>query len=123
MDSPDQDNTERRGNEAGVGALLKASRLRTGGDLHQIADTLRIRYVYMEAIEDGRYDALPGPTYATGFIRAYAEHLGLDSREVVRRFKSETAGGRDAADLVFPEPIPESGVPGGAVVFVGILVA
>jgi cytoskeletal protein RodZ len=123
MDSPDQDKTESRRNEAGVGALLKASRLRVGGDLHQIADVLRIRYVYMEAIEDGRFAALPGPTYATGFIRAYAEHLGLDSQEVVRRFKNETAANRDAADLTFPEPIPESGVPGGAVIFVGILIA
>jgi cytoskeletal protein RodZ len=122
MDSPDQGEQVTRKNEAGVGALLKASRLRVGQDLQSIAAVLRIRYVYMEAIEDGRYDLLPGPTYATGFIRAYAEHLGLDSGEVVRRFKNE-ATAADTADLMFPEPIPEPGVPGGAVIFVGIVVA
>lgn len=112
-----------RRDRAGVGALLKASRLRVGEDLRDIAGILRIRYVYMEAIEDGRYEALPGPTYAAGFIRAYAEHLGLDSEEVVRRFKAEGTAGREAADLVFPEPIPEPGIPGGAVILVGIVVA
>lgn len=112
-----------RPGEAGVGALLKASRLRLGQDLRDIADVLRVRYVYMEAIEDGRYDALPGPTYASGFIRAYAEHLGLDSQEVVRRYKAETTGSRETANLAFPEPIPESGIPGGAVVLVGIVIA
>ncbi|MFQ5764972.1 MAG: helix-turn-helix domain-containing protein, partial [Rhodospirillales bacterium] len=71
-----------------VGALLKVSRLRVGMDLEEVADVLRIRYVYLEAIEDGRFDDLPGTPYATGFIRAYAEHLGLDSDEVVRRFKN-----------------------------------
>jgi len=109
--------------EPGVGALLKASRLRLGQDLRDIAEVLRVRYVYMEAIEDGRYDALPGPTYASGFIRAYAEHLGLDSQEVVRRFKAETTGSRETANLAFPEPIPESGIPGGAIVLVGIVIA
>jgi len=109
----------------GVGALLKASRLRVGDNVREISDVLRIRHVYLEAIEDGRFDDLPGPTYATGFIRGYAEYLGLDSEEVVRRYKADISGDGDASDrnLVFPEPIPEPGIPGGAVVFVGIFVA
>ncbi|MEE8352705.1 MAG: RodZ domain-containing protein [Rhodospirillales bacterium] len=109
----------------GVGALLKASRLRVGDNVREISDVLRIRHVYLEAIEDGRFDDLPGPTYATGFIRVYAEYLGLDSEEVVRRYKADISGDGDASDrnLVFPEPIPEPGIPGGAVVFVGIVVA
>lgn len=120
---PQPETPPARRNEPGVGALLKASRLRVGQDLHDIADILRIRYVYMEAIEDGRYDALPGPTYATGFIRAYAEHLGLDSEEVVRRLKAEGTAGRETANLAFPEPIPETGIPGGAIILVGIVIA
>ncbi|MGH6662130.1 MAG: helix-turn-helix domain-containing protein, partial [Rhodospirillales bacterium] len=118
-----QETPSARLSEPGVGALLKASRLRVGQDLRDIADVLRIRYVYMEAIEDGRYDALPGPTYATGFIRAYAEHLGLDSEEVVRRLKAEGTAGRETANLAFPEPIPETGIPGGAIILVGIVIA
>jgi cytoskeleton protein RodZ len=106
-----------------VGALLRATRLRIGEDLHDIAAMLHIRYPYLEAIEEGRYKDLPGPTYAVGFVRAYAENLGLDSDEVVRRFKTETSGIDNKADLRFPSPIPEGGVPGGAILFVGAMVA
>ena len=106
-----------------VGALLRATRLRIGEDLHDIAAMLHIRYPYLEAIEEGRYKDLPGPTYAVGFVRAYADNLGLDSDEVVRRFKTETSGIDSKADLRFPSPIPEGGVPGGAILFVGAMVA
>ncbi|MCH7865534.1 MAG: helix-turn-helix domain-containing protein, partial [Proteobacteria bacterium] len=126
MAFPEQQKQEeqvKRGNGPGVGALLKASRLRIGEDLRDISVVLCIRNVYLEAIEDGRFEVLPGPTYATGFIRAYAEYLGLDSDEVVRRFKADPAGGEDKAELIFPEPIPEPGIPGGAIVFIGILIA
>ncbi len=108
---------------AGVGALLKASRLRVGDDLRDIAGSLRIRYVYLEAIENGQFDKLPGQIYATGFIRSYSEHLGLDSEEVVRRFKAESSDDEPEDDLDFPKPLPEQGIPAGAVVFIGILVA
>ena len=110
-------------NGGGVGPLLRASRLRCGEELREVAQILRIRYPYLEAIEDGRFDDLPGPAYAIGFVRAYAEHLGLDSDEVVRRFKAAKSGAEKTHDLVFPSPIPEGGIPGGAVLFVGIVVA
>jgi len=106
-----------------VGALLRASRLRVGEDLREIADILCIRYIYLEAIEEGRYGDLPGDTYAVGFIRSYSEHLGLDGEEVIRRFKAERAGAKRSNDLSFPTPVPESGMPKGAVVFIGVLLA
>lgn len=113
-----------RENGQGIGALLRASRLRCGEELDDVAAILRIRRPYLEAIEEGRFADLPGSTYAVGFIRAYAEHLGLDSSEVVRRFKSSDAQpARAKPELVFPVPVAETGVPGGAIVFVGVLVA
>lgn len=113
-----------RENGQGIGALLRASRLRCGEELDDVAAILRIRRPYLEAIEEGRFADLPGATYAVGFIRAYAEHLGLDSTEVVRRFKSsEAQPTRGKPELVFPVPVAETGVPGGAIVFVGVLVA
>ncbi len=113
-----------RENGQGIGALLRASRLRCGEELDDVAAILRIRRPYIEAIEEGRFAELPGPTYAVGFIRAYAEHLGLDSSEVVRRFKSSDAQPtRAKSELAFPVPVAETGVPGGAIVFVGVLVA
>lgn len=111
------------GHEPGVGALLRASRLRCGEDLRDVATLLRIRYPFLEAIEEGRYNDLPGSAYAVGFVRTYAEHLGLDSKEVVRRFKTEAENLERRSDLDFPVPIAERSTPGGAIVFVGILVA
>ncbi len=107
----------------GIGALLQASRLRCGEDLRYVSDMLHIRYLYLEAIEDDRFEDLPGPTYTIGFIRAYADHLGLDSDEVVRRLKDETSGSNGKLELDFPVPIPESVVPGGAILLVGIFIA
>jgi len=110
-------------NAQGVGALLRASRLRCGEDLRDVSGALRIRQSYLEAIENGRCQELPGPAYAIGFVRAYAEHLGLDSAEVVRRFKAESSAANGRSELVFPTPVVEAGIPGGAIVFVGAVVA
>ena len=123
MASSEQTDTLEQQNATGVGALLKASRLRIGEDLRDIAAILKIRYVYLEAIEDGRFEELPGTTYTLGFVRAYAEHLGLDSDEVIRRYKSQESGVAPSSQLDFPEPIPEASVPGGAVIFIGVVVA
>jgi len=114
--------TDRR---TGVGGLLRASRLRCGEDLDVIAQVLRIRRRHLQAIEDGNFDQLPGTTYAVGFIRTYADYLGLDSDEVVRRFKGEQTlqpGKTPKADLVFPSPMSETGIPRGAVVFLGVVI-
>ena len=122
-DSNNADHQDDKGSANNVGALLKASRLRLGDDLRFVAETLHIRFIYLEAIEAARYDDLPGKAYAIGFIRSYADYLGLDSQEVVRRYKSESASQSGNPKLVFPVPIPESSIPGGAIVFVGVVVA
>ena len=106
----------------GVGRLLKASRLRCGEELSDVAAMLCIRYTYLEAIEEDRFQDLPGRAYAIGFIRAYAEHLGLDSAEVVRRFKEDSAE-VTKTNLDFPIPVAEKGIPGGAILFVGAMIA
>jgi len=111
------------GNETGVGAMLRTARMRLGEDLRSVAQMLCIRYPYLEAIEEGRFNELPGQTYAIGFIRAYSDRLGLDSDEVIRRYKVETAADARGQELSFPTPVPETGIPGGAIVFVGIVVA
>ena len=116
--------TDDSASNTGVGALLRASRVRIGEDLRDVALLLRIRYPYLEAIEGGRFEELPGQTYAVGFVRAYADHLGLDEEEVVRRFKAEVTGDEvSRTNLRFPTPIAEASVPGGAIVFIGLLIA
>ncbi len=119
-DSQDKSNGD--GGSA-IGGLLRASRLRCGEDLREVAQILCIRQPYLEAIEEGNYEELPGPAYASGFVRAYAEHLGLDGEEVVRRFRQETSDIKANTELYFLSPIPESGIPSGAIILVGVLVA
>jgi len=106
-----------------IGTWLRACRLKRGDDLVAVARILRIRAIYLKAIEDGRYGDLPGPTYAVGFVRAYAEHLGLDSDEVIRRFKDEVSGINGAAELHFPSPKSEGGTPKWAVLVGGAVFA
>jgi cytoskeleton protein RodZ len=105
-----------------VGAFLRASRLRRGEDLAEVASQLRIRNVYLEAIEDSRFEELPGNTYAVGFIRTYAEYLGLDGIRVVERYRDEITSDSAGQSLTFPTIIPENGIPRGAAVMVSLLV-
>jgi cytoskeleton protein RodZ len=104
-----------------VGTLLCTTRMRMGRDLHQVADTLHIRYNYLVAMEDGRYEDLPGQAYAIGFVRAYADHLGLDGDEIVRRYKEESSGLKNRPVFEFPLPTPDSGVPSGALILMALL--
>ena len=109
------------GQHTNVGDLLRSQRLSRDLDLREVAANLHIRYPYLEAIEDGRLHDLPGPTYAIGFVRAYADFLGLSTEEVVARFKADSRALDAKAELVFPEPMPGSRVPGFALLFVGIV--
>ena len=108
----------------GVSDMLRAKRMSLGYELSEIAVALRIRLPYLEAIEQGRFNDLPGATYAHGFLRTYAEHLGLDPQLVIRRFKEETSGGMTAKpELYLPKPAPESRIPGGALLLLAVLLA
>jgi hypothetical protein len=104
-----------------VGSTLRSARLRLGGELTEIATVLRIRPAFLEAIEEGHFQALPGAPYAMGFVRTYAEHLGLDGAEMVRRFKSEAAGLERKTSLSFPSPAPEGRVPGNATLLISLV--
>lgn len=106
-----------------VGLLLRQTRASFGQSLAEVARDIRIRQSFLEAIEAGRFETLPGQAYTIGFIRTYAEHLGLDPNEVVRRFKRESGVGTPAAKLNFPAPLAESGVPKGAILLVGAVLA
>jgi cytoskeleton protein RodZ len=104
-----------------VGAFLREARETTGRTVVDVAQNLRIRRVYLEAIEDGRFDELPGATYAVGFVRSYAAYLRLDAPSLVARFKEEASGIQAPQELEFPTPVPEGRFPGGLLVTVCLL--
>ena len=61
-----------------LGASLRAARHKRGLELDAVQRELRIRKRYLEALEGERFELLPGQVYARGFLREYAEFLGLD---------------------------------------------
>lgn len=109
--------------EARVGEVIAHMRKARGLELAEIAGHLRIRDVYLAAIEASDTSLLPGPTYAIGFVRSYANFLGLDGEEAVRLFKGEREGDAQKATLNFPEPVSESRIPRGAVLFISMILA
>ena len=87
-----------------VGQDLRAARLRRGDEIAQVSRALKIRKDHLEALEEDRLEDLPGKTYAIGFVRSYARHLGLDSAQYVERFKQDISG-RPEEQAREPAPI------------------
>lgn len=105
------------------GASLREIRLAHQRKLSDVSDDLRIRQVFLRAIEAGNFDELPGPAYAVGFVRAYADYLGLDVEEVVRTFKELGGGFNRQTSLVPPSPVAEGKLPTGSVLLVAGMLA
>jgi len=115
---------EANGAEAArLGDELRDARLALGLSVAEMAGRLRIRRAHLEALEEGRLRDLPGAAYAVGFVRSYATALGLDADETARRFRELTGTGAAKPHLVFPEPVPDRGMPAGLVIGVGAMVA
>lgn len=111
------------GEASTVGRLLRQTRNTHGQTIEGISQLLRIRKIYLEAIENDDYDVLPGGPYGLGFVKSYAEHLGLDGKEILRRYREESNAPAAKTDLTFPKPVQESRVPGGAILLIAALLA
>jgi cytoskeleton protein RodZ len=119
---PNEFNDDR--NEDGVAALLRRRREELGRDVATVARQLRIRAVYISAIEEGRLQDLPGTAYAVGFVRAYADYLGLDGNSVVGDYRDELARRSRQNQLIWPvDQVEHKHFPGGIVLIVCLLIA
>lgn len=67
----------------GVGEFLRRERELRHISLDDVAERTKISRRYLEAIEESRYDRLPGETFVRGFIRSYAKSVGLDPDETM----------------------------------------
>ena len=109
---------------ARAGEELRDAREASGLSIQDMSQALRIRRVYLVALEEGRMRDLPSPAYAWGFVRNYSNALGLDADEMVRRFRDSAGPAAPRRhDLIFPEPVPERGMPTGILVLVGAVLA
>lgn len=106
-----------------VGALLRQAREGRGKTVQAVARELCMRPAHIEAIETSRLDALPARSYAAGYVRAYAAHLGFDGDRVAQRFRAENGGGDQPRELSFPLPPAHGELPKAAVLLVGGIIA
>jgi cytoskeleton protein RodZ len=78
-----------------IGTSLREARLRQGADLVEAEQATKIRTKYLRALEDERFELLPAQTYVKGFLRSYAEYLGLDGQLYVDEYNSRYVTGDD----------------------------
>jgi cytoskeletal protein RodZ len=86
-----------------IGNTLREARLRRGYDLARCEAGTKIRGKYLRAMEEEQFDVLPAPTYVRGFLRSYADFLGLDWQLLLDEYESRFGG--------FSDPSSESDGP------------
>ena len=105
-----------------VGTVLRARREQLGWSLGEVSKRLRIRQEFLSALEEGKIDKLPGIVYASGFLRAYAELLNLNTDEILQRFKSENQQVDQKPDLLFPMPVAQRGISLGVIILISAII-
>ena len=78
-----------------IGNSLREARLRQSLDFPEIEQGTKIRGKYLRALEDEQFDVLPAQTYVKGFLRSYAEYLGLDGQLYVDEYNSRFVVGEE----------------------------
>ena len=72
-----------------VGEILKNTREAKGITIEQVAEATSIRVLYLEAIENEQFNLVPGEVYLKGFIRNYANYIGLNGPAMVEKYKEQ----------------------------------
>lgn len=108
------------------GAWLRRQREAREISLREISESSRISLRYLEAFEQDRFDLLPAPLFAKGFLREYAKFVGLDPDEVVNYYLSaspkESGGERQPRSRLRPRARVSPAAILGAALFVLALV-
>jgi cytoskeletal protein RodZ len=78
-----------------IGASLREARTRQGLDFPEMEQRTKVRAKYLRLLEEERFDQLPAHTYIKGFLRTYAESLGLDGGLYVDEYNSRFVTGED----------------------------
>lgn len=105
---------------ADIGQALKAIREFRGLTVEEVAEATRVRRTYLADIEAMRLDRLPSRPFTIGYIRAYADALGLDGEAAVERFKAEEPDLDEP--LHAPIGVTEVGDPRVAAIIAGVVV-
>src|ERR1044072_2908600 len=83
-----------------IGNSLREARVRQQIELGEAELSTKIRARYLRALEEEGFDALPAQTYVKGFLRTYADYLGLDGQLYVDEFNSRFGDGEESREPV-----------------------
>lgn len=73
-----------------LGDALRIAREQSGLSMAQLSTQTRVHTRFLTALEQGNFAILPSRVFALGYVRAYAQCLGLDEQHAIERFKRET---------------------------------
>ncbi len=87
-----------------AGRKLSEARRQRGWTLDEVAERIRVRKEFLEALEEMNVKLLPGKAYALAFLRSYARELGIDEKAIVDQFQDESALTREDAQRQIRNP-------------------
>jgi len=93
-----------------IGTTLRDARVRRDISLQRAEDDTKIRVKYIQAMENEDFDVLPGGTYVKGFLRTYAEYLGIDYQLLLDEY-NEHYGSGDHREHIIHAAGPAQGEP------------
>jgi len=79
---------------ATVGSRLLQARRKKDLSIDQVEEATKVRAKYLHAIESGNWNEFPSRIYVYGFVKRYAEFLGLDSNKILEDFRTEFGSNR-----------------------------
>jgi transcriptional regulator with XRE-family HTH domain len=92
-----------------IGEVLKRTRTRQGIEIREVEERTKIRTKYLRALESEDWELLPNPAYAKGFLRTYAQLLGLDADAIVDEYRRQVESELPSGDpLRIGEPVLEA---------------
>ena len=106
-----------------LGASLRDARRKRGLELDAVQRATRIRKRYLEAIEEERFDLLPGVAYARGFLREYAEFLGLDGGLYVQEYNDRFAPREEPLPIAPRRSVPHPRARAASLLVPAVLIA
>src|SRR3954469_16319176 len=81
-----------------IGTSLREARLRRRIDFAEAEQATKIRGKYLRALEEEQFEFLPSSTYVKGFLRTYADYLGLDGQLYVDEYNVRYGSGDEALE-------------------------
>jgi len=106
-----------------IGDEIKKQRTAQNFSIADVAQSLRISEIYLNAIEENNFQLLPERVYTLGFVRSYAHFLSMNTDYVMKRFKAEILGDTQQQTLNFLKPDTEQKVPSKSVIWLSMTAA